>query len=92
MRKIGKRFPFKDNDTTARARNIPNKDNYWLNLESPSERRSRLRSIYIVHGAMLVFALGYSIILTGVLPYLKRLTSLSDHEVRKTDDKLSSNT
>ena len=81
MRKIRKRFPFKDNDTTARARNIPNKDDYWLNLESPSERRSRLRSIYILHSYALVSALGFSVVFTGVQPYLKRLTLLNDEKV-----------
>ena len=88
--KMGETTAKKYNDVNASDK--AGEDKYWLKLESSSERRSRLRSIYIVHGAMLVFALGYSIILTGVLPYLKRLTSLSDHEVRKTDDKSFPNT
>jgi hypothetical protein len=41
-------------------------DEYWLHLETPAERRSRLVSLYIVHAAMLVFSLGFSIVLTGI--------------------------
>ena len=41
--------------------------------EDPSERKSRMRSIYIIHFAMLIFSLGFSIILTGVYPYLKQV-------------------
>jgi len=51
-------------------------DRYWEKLETQSERRTRILSLYIVHMGMLVFSLGYSIVLTGVLPYLRRLTSL----------------
>jgi len=53
-------------------------DKYWLELETPSQRKSRIRSLYIVHIAMLVFSLGFSIVLTGILPYLKRLTKLPE--------------
>jgi hypothetical protein len=40
--------------------------------EDPAVRKSRFRSIYIVHFAMLIFSLGFSIILTGVYPYLQQ--------------------
>lgn len=40
--------------------------------------RSRLVSLYIVHCTMMVFTLGYSIVLTGLLPYLRRLTARDD--------------
>jgi len=46
--------------------------------ENPVERRRRMISLYIVHFCMMVFSLGYSIVLTGVLPYLRRLTSLEE--------------
>jgi len=55
-----------------------NGDNHLLQLETPTQKRSRMISLYIVHCAMLVFTLGFSIILTGILPYLKRLTNLDD--------------
>ena len=32
-----------------------------------------MRSIYIIHFAMLIFSLGFSIILTGVFPYLRQV-------------------
>jgi hypothetical protein len=44
-------------------------EKYWLVLETPAERKSRLISLYIVHSAMLVFSLGFSIVLTGIVPY-----------------------
>ena len=50
-------------------------------LERPEERKKRLISLYIVHTCMLIFSLGYSIVLTGVLPYLRRLTSLNNKEL-----------
>jgi len=53
-------------------------EKYWLKLETPTERRARMRSLFIVHTAMLIFSLGFSIILTGVLPYLRRLTSMDE--------------
>jgi hypothetical protein len=43
-------------------------EKYWLVLETPAERKSRLISLYIVHSAMLVFSLGFSIVLTGIIP------------------------
>ena len=46
-------------------RGLKKDDKYWLVLETPAERRSRLVSLYIVHSAMLVFSLGFSIVLTG---------------------------
>ncbi len=52
-------------------------DKYWLVLETPAERKSRLVSLYIVHSAMLVFSLGFSIVLTGdVLPGRKNIEDL----------------
>ena len=38
-------------------------------------RRARIRSLYIVHAGMFVFMLGYSIILTGVYPYMRQACS-----------------
>ena len=46
--------------------------------ETPEQRKKRMISLYIVHFCMATFALGYSIVLTGVLPYLRRLTNLSE--------------
>lgn len=50
-------------------------------LETPEEKKKRVMSLYIVHTCMLIFSLGYSIVLTGVLPYLRRLTSLDNKEL-----------
>ena len=46
--------------------------------EEASSRRERIRSLYMVHTCMLIFSFGYSVVLTGVLPYLRRLTSMDE--------------
>jgi len=46
--------------------------------ESKRDRKARYRSLYIVHTSALVFSLGFSIVLTGILPYLRRLTKMQD--------------
>jgi len=46
--------------------------------ESERDRKARYRSLYIVHTSALVFSLGFSIVLTGILPYLRRLTKMQD--------------
>ena len=38
--------------------------------ENPTRRKSRILSIYIVHIGMFIFSLGFSIVLTGVYPYM----------------------
>merc|ERR1719500_1924175 len=45
--------------------------------ESEQDRKARYRSLYIVHTS----ALGFSIVLTGILPYLRRLTKMQDEEL-----------
>ncbi|XP_012265280.2 major facilitator superfamily domain-containing protein 8 isoform X2 [Athalia rosae] len=42
-------------------------------LETAVERRERLRSINVIHFTMFLMSLGFSIILTGVWPYLSKL-------------------
>ena len=39
-------------------------------LETPQEKKLRIRSLFIVHFSLLVMSLGSSIIFTGVYPYL----------------------
>ena len=46
--------------------------------EEPFARRERIRSLYMVHFCMMTFSFGYSVVLTGVLPYLRRLTSMDE--------------
>ncbi|CAK1555049.1 unnamed protein product [Leptosia nina] len=42
-------------------------------LESAQERRERWRSIYVIYFTMFQMSLGFSIVLTGVWPYLDKL-------------------
>ncbi len=41
--------------------------------EDPSRRKARTRSLWIAHGALCIFSLGFSIVLTGVYPYMKQV-------------------
>ena len=47
-------------------------------VEDARKRKGRIRSLYTVHACMMIFSFGYSIVLTGVLPYLRRLTSMGE--------------
>ena len=40
-------------------------------METAKEKRQRIISLYIVHTSMFVFALGNSVIMMGVWPYLQ---------------------
>lgn len=42
-------------------------------LESPQERRERWRSVYVIYFTMFQMSLGFSIVLTGVWPYLDKV-------------------
>lgn len=42
-------------------------------LETPQEKKQRIRSLFIVHFSLLVASLGSSIIFTGVYPYLVQM-------------------
>lgn len=42
-------------------------------LETPDERRTRLLSLRIIYFTMFLMTLGFSIILTGIWPYLDKV-------------------
>jgi hypothetical protein len=46
-------------------------------LETPQERRARWISIRIIYFTMFLMSLGFSIILTGVWPYLDKVSNIS---------------
>ncbi|CAK9802300.1 Major facilitator superfamily domain-containing protein 8 [Anthophora quadrimaculata] len=50
------------------------------NLETVSERKERWRSIYAIYFTMFLMSLGFSIILTGVWPYLDKLDKTAGKE------------
>lgn len=41
-------------------------------IENATERRERWRSVYIIYFTMFQMSLGFSIVLTGVWPYLDK--------------------
>jgi hypothetical protein len=47
-----------------------------VDLETFEERRTRWRSIRIIYLTMFVMSTGFTIILTGVWPYLKKVEAL----------------
>lgn len=50
-----------------------NEENALEELETEAEKKERWRSIYIVYFTMFLMSLGFSIILTGVWPYLDKV-------------------
>ncbi|KAG7199231.1 hypothetical protein KM043_018100 [Ampulex compressa] len=50
------------------------------NLETLNERRERWKSIYVIYFTMFLMSLGFSIILTGVWPYLDKLDPMAGKE------------
>nr|XP_023023501.1 major facilitator superfamily domain-containing protein 8 [Leptinotarsa decemlineata]XP_023023502.1 major facilitator superfamily domain-containing protein 8 [Leptinotarsa decemlineata] len=57
-----------------------NESNFQDNLESPQEYKERWRSIYIIYFTMFLISLGFSIIVTGVWPYLDKLDPTAGKE------------
>ena len=47
------------------------------NLETRDERKSRIRSIWIIYIEMFIFAISFSIVITGVLPYLRQVSLIN---------------
>lgn len=45
-------------------------------LETELERKERWRSVYTIYFTMFLMSLGFSIILTGVWPYLDKVISI----------------
>ena len=53
-------------------------------LEIPEEKKIRYRSIRIARVIMLIFAIGFSIVLTGIYPYMtevRQFTTIKDYRV-----------
>nr|XP_012225628.1 PREDICTED: major facilitator superfamily domain-containing protein 8 [Linepithema humile]XP_012225629.1 PREDICTED: major facilitator superfamily domain-containing protein 8 [Linepithema humile]XP_012225630.1 PREDICTED: major facilitator superfamily domain-containing protein 8 [Linepithema humile]XP_012225632.1 PREDICTED: major facilitator superfamily domain-containing protein 8 [Linepithema humile] len=50
------------------------------NLETELERKERWRSVYVIYFTMFLMSLGFSIILTGVWPYLDKLDPTAGKE------------
>jgi ceroid-lipofuscinosis MFS transporter 7 len=44
-------------------------------LETPQEKKERIISIRIIYFTMFLMSLGFSIILTGVWPYLNKVSN-----------------
>lgn len=45
-------------------------------METVDERKERWRSIYAIYFTMFLMSLGFSIILTGVWPYLDKVSMI----------------
>ena len=42
-------------------------------LETEDEKKARIRSLWVINIQTLIFALSFSIVITGVLPYLRQV-------------------
>lgn len=47
-------------------------------LETVFEKKERWRSIYVIYFTMFLMSLGFSIILTGVWPYLDKVNTIKE--------------
>ena len=45
--------------------------------ETPEQRRSRMISLWLIHTQMFIYALSFSIVLTGVFPYLLQVNTVN---------------
>ncbi|KAJ8943334.1 hypothetical protein NQ318_000549 [Aromia moschata] len=57
-----------------------NKPKFDDDLETPQQYKERWRSIYIIYFTMFLISLGFSIIVTGVWPYLDKLDPTAGKE------------
>ena len=46
-------------------------------LETDEEKRERIRSLWVINIQTFIFALSFSIVITGVLPYLRQVSFLN---------------
>ena len=46
-------------------------------LETKDERKARIRSIWVIYIETFIFAISFSIVITGVFPYLKQVSSIN---------------
>lgn len=61
-----------DDDETAEAPPISEPEEPLL--ETPQEHKERWRSVYVIYFTMFQMSLGFSIVLTGVWPYLDKVS------------------
>jgi membrane-associated HD superfamily phosphohydrolase len=56
--------------------------NFRDDLETEQEYKERWRSIYIIYFTMFLISLGFSIIVTGVWPYLDKVSCVVTHRLQ----------
>lgn len=61
-----------------------------LERETEAEKKLRYRSIRIAHLTMFTFSVGFSVVLTGVYPYLKEVMTSIIYNVVETSKLYSS--
>lgn len=60
----------------VREKTKPSEKIFTDSLETEQEYRERWRSIYVIYFTMFLISLGFSIIVTGVWPYLDKVSLL----------------
>lgn len=67
--------------------------NHVQSLETDKEKAERFRSLRIVYFTMFLISLGFSIVLTGIWPYLDKVCAeSSNHQESKLNSSPSSST
>lgn len=59
---------------TATVENGDKKENKPIILETDEEKRDRMWSLRIIYFTMFLISLGFSIVLTGIWPYLDKVS------------------
>jgi hypothetical protein len=67
-----KRSDFKNMEVEGNTHKTINND--IVNRETEDEKRARIRSLWVINIQTFIFALSFSIVITGVLPYLRQVT------------------
>lgn len=60
--------------TNGESHEVTNGSGPVLLLETESEKRERIFSLRIIYFTMFLISLGFSIVLTGIWPYLDRVS------------------
>jgi hypothetical protein len=74
--------PVYNSTTTTAVENGDKKDNKLIILETEEEKRDRKWSLRIIYFTMFLISLGFSIVLTGIWPYLDKVRMRERYHVR----------
>ena len=71
-----KQFFLKKDDGAAAAAGLAAAQRAAEEMETAAERKARMISLWLIHAQMFIYALSFSIVLTGVFPYLLQVRTI----------------